>query len=123
MTIRDDLSHLANYVGHNPVGVDRLGRRVPRVAEYSNPGLEDESPSGIMSKLSSTPNGVMDGNRSIADSILDLQFVNSRSSVPKRFSRLQHMLNSLLSLLLSAQRNKGLALEIQQVLLRHERLM
>jgi hypothetical protein len=44
----------AERLGHNPVGVGRLVAVVPRVAEYSNPGLEDESPSGKMSNLSST---------------------------------------------------------------------
>jgi hypothetical protein len=33
-------------VGRNPVGVGELGVAFPRVAEYSNPGLEDGSPSG-----------------------------------------------------------------------------
>jgi len=37
--------------GHNPVGVGELIDLVPRVAEYSNPGLEAGSPSGKMSKL------------------------------------------------------------------------
>jgi hypothetical protein len=40
----------ATRVGRNPVGVGGLPAAFPRVAEYSNPGLEDESPSGKMSK-------------------------------------------------------------------------
>jgi len=42
---------LSLQASHNPVGVGELAARVPRVAEYSNPGLEDGSPSGKMSKL------------------------------------------------------------------------
>jgi hypothetical protein len=34
-----------------PVGVGELAAVFTRVAEYSNPGLEDGSPSGKMSKL------------------------------------------------------------------------
>jgi len=33
-------------LGLNPVGVGDLASVFPRVAEYSNPGLEDGSPSG-----------------------------------------------------------------------------
>jgi hypothetical protein len=45
----------AGKLGHNPGGVGELAAVFPRVAEYSNPGLEDGSPSGKMSKLQSTP--------------------------------------------------------------------
>ena len=34
------------HAGRNPVGVGELAAAFPRVAEYSDPGLEDESPSG-----------------------------------------------------------------------------
>src|SRR6185295_5398564 len=43
--------------------------------------------------------------------------------IPQRLAGLQHVLNPFLSLLLAAQRNKRLAFEIQQILLRHQRLM
>jgi len=33
-------------LGRDPVGVGELSAVFPRVAEYSNPGLEDASPSG-----------------------------------------------------------------------------
>ena len=36
----------AGRLGHNPGGVGELAAVFPRVAEYSNPGLEDGSPSG-----------------------------------------------------------------------------
>jgi hypothetical protein len=38
-------------LGHNPFGVGELVAVAPGVAEYGNPGLEDGSPSGKMSKL------------------------------------------------------------------------
>jgi hypothetical protein len=44
----------------NPDGVAELAARFPRVAEYSNPGLEDESPSGKIRKLYSTKRSWLD---------------------------------------------------------------
>jgi hypothetical protein len=46
-----DPTGYAGTHGHNPGGVGKLAAVCPRVAEYSNPGLEDGSPSGKMSKL------------------------------------------------------------------------
>jgi len=51
---RTDLIGYAGRLGHNPGGVGELAAVFPRVAEYSNPGLEDGAPSGNMSKLQST---------------------------------------------------------------------
>jgi len=55
MNSRDDTHYVRSpdscchgRLGHNPVGVGELAARVPRVAEYSNPGLEEGSPSGKM---------------------------------------------------------------------------
>jgi hypothetical protein len=45
---------VVNHQSRNPVGVGALAALFPRVAEYSNPGLEDGSPSGKMSKLQTT---------------------------------------------------------------------
>jgi hypothetical protein len=46
----DPIAYIGRH-GHNPGGVGKLAALFPRVAEYSNPGLEDESPSGKLSKL------------------------------------------------------------------------
>jgi hypothetical protein len=54
ITIRDNLIRWSTYagkIGLNPVGVGELAAVFPRVAEYSNPGLEDGSPSGKIFKL------------------------------------------------------------------------
>jgi hypothetical protein len=46
-----DATGYAVRLGHNPGGVVELAAVSPRVAEYSNPGLEDGSPSGKMSNI------------------------------------------------------------------------